>query len=198
MGDSLVTAHTILIGFIISVGTIYCFIHYYSLDPSPFSNKKNNSKYSDGDGNKSSTRSDSGGGSRTNNALISHQSIHPNDGSAVHRTNKGHRRHVVEVCLSDIQSLVEACQGNCNSIELCVNRLEGGVTPSYALIEQCVQQVIAITTNSHNHRHIDLHVLIRPRPGGFHYTDAEFDIIKRDVLIAKQLGVDGMKAIPYT
>jgi copper homeostasis protein CutC len=35
-------------------------------------------------------------------------------------------------------------------------------------------------------------VLIRPRPGGFNYTDDEFDIIQRDVLIAKQLGADGM------
>lgn len=40
-------------------------------------------------------------------------------------------------------------------------------------------------------RDIALHVLIRPRPGGFMYSDDEFDIIQRDILAAKLAGADG-------
>ena len=40
-------------------------------------------------------------------------------------------------------------------------------------------------------RDIALHVLIRPRPGGFVYSDDEFDIIQRDITAAKLAGADG-------
>ena len=34
--------------------------------------------------------------------------------------------------------------------------------------------------------------MIRPRGGDFYYSDDEFDVMRRDVLMAKQLGVDGV------
>ena len=58
-----------------------------------------------------------------------------------------------------------------------------GVTPSIGLIEQAVTLI--------GGRDIALHVLIRPRPGGFEYSDDEFDIIQRDITAAKLAGVDG-------
>jgi copper homeostasis protein len=39
---------------------------------------------------------------------------------------------------------------------------------------------------------IKLHVIIRPRGGDFCYSDVEFDVMNRDIKIAKQLGVDGV------
>jgi copper homeostasis protein len=39
---------------------------------------------------------------------------------------------------------------------------------------------------------IGLHVMIRPRPGDFCYSDLEFDVMMRDIEIAKRLGVDGV------
>lgn len=39
---------------------------------------------------------------------------------------------------------------------------------------------------------IELYVIIRPRAGGFLYSDIEFETMKQDILIAKQLGVDGL------
>lgn len=90
---------------------------------------------------------------------------------------------VVEICLSDVMSALEAHKGGANSIELCSNRVEGGVTPSYGTIEQCVEYFRA--TN------VQVHVLIRPRPGGFYYTPIEFEAIQRDVLAAKMAGADG-------
>ena len=100
------------------------------------------------------------------------------------------RLPIIEICLSDIQSLQQVIQeGNCNSIELCSNRLEGGVTASIGLINQCIYHL----RNNYYHINtsIDLQVLIRPRPGGFIYSDDEFEIIQKDILAAKIAGVNG-------
>ena len=58
---------------------------------------------------------------------------------------------------------------------------EGGVTPSAGLIATARKKIS-----------IGLHVMIRPRAGDFHYSDDEFDVMRRDVLMAKQLGADGV------
>ena len=39
---------------------------------------------------------------------------------------------------------------------------------------------------------VSAHVLVRPRVGDFVYTDDEFEIMKRDIAVAKELGVDGV------
>lgn len=202
-------AKTFLIGCIICIGVSAIFYfnpyRYYSslyhtitnINGGGDGSGKKKTKKSHGDDCSTSDKINSGGGD-------DHSSNSNNNKStqSTKRTTKARSRYAVEVCLSDIQSLVEACQGSCNSIELCVNRLEGGITASYALIEHSVRVIAGTTTNSNDsissinssslNRSIDLHVLIRPRPGGFNYTDDEFDIIQRDVLIAKQLGADGM------
>ena len=66
-------------------------------------------------------------------------------------------------------------------MELCSDLLEGGVTPSAGLIATARKKIS-----------IGLHVMIRPRGGDFFYSDDEFDVMRRDVLMAKQLGVEGV------
>ena len=39
---------------------------------------------------------------------------------------------------------------------------------------------------------MNIHVLIRPRPGDFAYSNDEFEVILRDVIAFKRLGVDGV------
>jgi hypothetical protein len=90
---------------------------------------------------------------------------------------------IVEICVSDYESAKQAIEGGAMSLELCSNRLEGGTTPSVGLVESCVELVKG--TN------VTLHVLIRPRPGDFSYSDEEFEVIQRDILAAKQAGADG-------
>ncbi|MEN8173544.1 MAG: copper homeostasis protein CutC [Chloroflexota bacterium] len=87
----------------------------------------------------------------------------------------------VEICLSGIESSVAAQVGGAHRIELCENLVEGGMTPSYGIIAQVRQQL-----------DIDVHVLIRPRPGDFDYTDLEFAAMKQNVEMCKTLGVDGV------
>lgn len=94
-----------------------------------------------------------------------------------------HHRHTIEICLSDIESAKQAIKGGANSIELCADRPEGGTTPSIGLIEQCVR-----VCREHN---VQVHVLIRPRAGDFVYSHDEFEVIQRDVIAAKNAGVDG-------
>ena len=76
-----------------------------------------------------------------------------------------HDEAIVEVCLSDITSAISAIAGGTSSIELCANRSEGGVTPSIGLVEDVVRMARG--------KDIQVHVLIRPRPGNFVYSAGE-------------------------
>ncbi len=88
---------------------------------------------------------------------------------------------IVEICANSVQSAINAEKGGADRIELCQNLNEGGTTPSYAAIKYCVENLSLKTM-----------VLIRPRPGDFCYNDAEYEAIKQDVLICKELGVHGV------
>lgn len=87
----------------------------------------------------------------------------------------------VEICVDSIASALGAEKGGAHRIELCSNLVEGGTTPSAGLIESVREKVRAA-----------LYVLIRPRPGDFCYSQDEFEIMKRDVLLAKRSGADGV------
>lgn len=90
----------------------------------------------------------------------------------------------VEICLSDIESIVEAIRGGADSIEICCARSDGGITPSIGICEEAVN----LTRNTNT----VVNVLIRPRDGNFVYSATEFDVIVRDILALRRLGVDGV------
>jgi len=66
-------------------------------------------------------------------------------------------------------------------VELCANLNEGGTTPSAGSIELARKKIS-----------IGLHVMIRPRPGDFCYSDLEFEVMRRDIQVAKDLRADGV------
>ncbi len=90
----------------------------------------------------------------------------------------------IEVCCDSVAAAVTAARGGCNSVELCANRAEGGITPSIGMIKEVVHQLKA--TN------VLIHVLIRPREGDFVYDGMEFDVMLRDIISCMEAGVDGI------
>jgi copper homeostasis protein len=88
---------------------------------------------------------------------------------------------LIEVCVDSVESAIAAQIGGADRVELCDNLMEGGTTPSFAAIEIARKNLT-----------IGLQVIIRPRGGDFLYTDLEFEIMQRDIEIAKKLGVDGI------
>lgn len=87
----------------------------------------------------------------------------------------------LEICTNSFQSAQNAEYAGAHRIELCSELAVGGITPSFGLIEQVITGT-----------EIELFVLIRPRSGNFCYSDDEFDIIRNDIQICKDLGCDGI------
>ena len=88
----------------------------------------------------------------------------------------------VEVCCSSMSEVREAVAGGARRVELCAAITCGGVTPSHATIK-CITEAAL---------DIDINVLIRPREGGFHYSDEEVDVMCHDIEFCRQMGVHGV------
>jgi len=88
---------------------------------------------------------------------------------------------ILEACVNSTMSAIEAQKGSADRIELCENLLEGGTTPSAGSIRI-----------ARKHLKIPIMVMIRPRGGDFLYSDTEYDIMKEDIVMAKELGADGV------
>lgn len=87
----------------------------------------------------------------------------------------------LEICVDSIESAVNAQAAGADRVELCDNLAEGGTTPSYGTIVSARQSLTA-----------GLHVIIRPRGGDFLYSDPEYDIMRRDIEMCGEIGVDAI------
>lgn len=87
----------------------------------------------------------------------------------------------LEICIDSVASAKAAEEGGANRVELCDYLAGGGTTPSAGMIGIVRKKI-----------NIALHVLIRPRRGDFLYSDLEFDIMKRDIQLCRELGADGV------
>ena len=87
----------------------------------------------------------------------------------------------LEICVDSIESALNAQLAGADRIELCDNLMEGGTTPSCGTI-----------MSVRNNMDIGLHVIIRPRGGDFLYSDDEYDIMRRDIDICGESGVNGV------
>ena len=88
---------------------------------------------------------------------------------------------VIEIATSDFLTTKSAVEGGTDRIELCANLAEGGTTPSYAHIKKCREAF-----------DIALFPIVRPRGGDFLYTKDEFEIMKNDIKLCKELGCEGI------
>ena len=88
---------------------------------------------------------------------------------------------VIEIATSDFLTTKSAVEGGADRIELCANLAEGGTTPSYAHIKKCREAF-----------DIPLFPIIRPRGGDFLYNKDEFEVMKNDIKLCKELGCEGI------
>ena len=91
---------------------------------------------------------------------------------------------ILEFCSENFTNIPKAIEQGATRIELCDNLAVGGTTPSYAVIEQAVQY-------AHEHD-ATVMTILRPRGGNFVFTPAEFNIMKKDLEVIKQLNSDGV------
>ena len=87
----------------------------------------------------------------------------------------------LEVIGFTIESCLIAQAAGAHRIELCDNPSEGGTTPSYGFIKTARENLS-----------IELYPIIRPRGGDFLYSEIEFELMKADIQICKNLGCDGV------
>lgn len=85
--------------------------------------------------------------------------------------------YVLEVCVDSVESAIAAEKGGATRLELCANLVIGGTTPSPVLFE-AVREAVELPIN----------VLIRPRFGDFLYTNAECNIMQREIAQFASLG----------
>ena len=87
----------------------------------------------------------------------------------------------LEVIAFSLESCSLIQKAGAHRIELCDNPGEGGTTPSYGFIKKARELAS-----------IELYTMIRPRGGDFLYSADEFNSMKEDIKLCKQLGCDGV------
>ncbi|GAA1891439.1 copper homeostasis protein CutC [Asanoa iriomotensis] len=85
----------------------------------------------------------------------------------------------IEISVESIDGVRVAARAGAARVELCAGLSEGGLTPSVGLIEAAADLA-------------EVHVLVRPRPGDFHYSRDEVDLVVRDIAAARRHGAAGV------
>ncbi|MEI0596454.1 copper homeostasis protein CutC [Brachyspira pilosicoli] len=87
----------------------------------------------------------------------------------------------IEICVDSVESCINAEKGGADRLELCGNMFEGGTTPSYGVLKLAREMVSK-----------PIYAMVRPRGGDFCYNDIEFEIMKREIKLMKELKIDGI------
>ncbi len=87
---------------------------------------------------------------------------------------------ILEVAVFTVEAALAAIKAGADRIEFCENPNEGGTTTSFGSLKT----LIKLTS-------IPVFPIIRPRGGDFLYTNAEYECIKADLLLVKELGYPG-------
>ncbi len=88
---------------------------------------------------------------------------------------------LLEICCGSIDDAIEAERGGADRVELCSALFLGGLTPSLGTLQEAKARL-----------RIPVIAMVRPRGGGFCYTDAEFVTMERDTRLALENGADGV------
>lgn len=90
-------------------------------------------------------------------------------------------KYILEICTSTYAAALAASRAGADRVELCSGLGEGGLTPSAGMIREVIKLP-----------HVRKNILIRPRGGDFLYSSEEINIMKEDVLTARDCGAHGV------
>lgn len=93
------------------------------------------------------------------------------------------RDYTLEVCCGSIEDVITAVEAGADRIELCSALDAGGLTASYGTTKTALE-IASDKTKIVN--------IIRPREGGFVYTNAEYQVAFNDAKTMLELGADGI------
>ncbi|MET9488863.1 copper homeostasis protein CutC [Nocardia sp. NPDC006630] len=88
----------------------------------------------------------------------------------------------VEIGVESLAGVRIADAAGAARVELCTGLSVGGLTPNAALVEAAVGAA----------ENVQVHVLIRPRPGDFRYSAEEVALMRADIELVRRLGAHGV------
>jgi copper homeostasis protein len=88
---------------------------------------------------------------------------------------------LLEVCIASLDDATAAASAGADRIELNAALALGGLTPSLGTLLEVKQAVP-----------IPVAVMLRPRPAGFAYSDADFTVMRRDLDLLLRHGADAV------
>jgi copper homeostasis protein len=85
----------------------------------------------------------------------------------------------LEICVDSLELAQAAARGGADRIELCGPLQDGGITPSAGLAVAARKMINA-----------PIAMLVRSRTGAFTVSEAEFEVMRQDILFARKIGID--------
>ncbi len=91
------------------------------------------------------------------------------------------RKVLIEVCCGSADDVIEAYRAGADRVELNSDLFHGGLTPTVGSLRIAKRET-----------GIPIMTMVRPREGGFCYTEAEFAVCLEDARILLENGADGL------
>ncbi len=91
------------------------------------------------------------------------------------------RKILLEVCCGSVDDVIESEKAGADRVELNSAIFFGGLTPTLGAVLEAKKRV-----------KLPVMVMIRPRGGGFNYTETEFAAMEKDTELAVAHGADGI------
>lgn len=91
------------------------------------------------------------------------------------------KKTLLEICCGSAEDAIEAYRAGADRAELCSNLFHGGLTPSIGSLKVVKNETDMKTV-----------AMVRPREGGFCYTDIEFKVAIEDARALAANGADGL------
>ena len=88
---------------------------------------------------------------------------------------------IIEVCAESYEYAEKAEKAGADRIELCKDLHLDGLTPNHESAKRTIDRL-----------NLPVFILIRPREGGFTYSNEEFELMKQDIVKFKEMGCKGI------